>query len=89
MPRFKKQNQYNTASLHESAVQKAAAGAIKMPKRKRAERKRPSSSRIVVTHWWDGVDQLLVDYVRSNKIHYTRVEVVSPTEIIIHERGDT
>lgn len=81
MPLFRKQ-----VSLHEKTVQKAAV--TKMPKRKRAERKRPSSSRIVVTHWWDGVDNLLVDYVRSNKIHYTRVEVLSPTEIIIHESGD-
>lgn len=75
-----------TVSLHEKTVQKAAV--TKMPTRKKAVRKRPSSSRVVVTHWWDGVDKLLVNYVRSNKIHYTRVEVLSPTEIIIHESGD-
>lgn len=78
MPRIRR-----TVSLHETTVQKAAV--TKAPKRKRKSGKTPSSSRVVVTHWWDGLDAELVLYVRSNKIHYTKVEKISATEIIIHK----
>ena len=74
------------ASLHEKTVQKVAENAIATfpTKRTRGKEKRPRNTRVQVLIWSDSVDEMIVDYVNRNNIHWSRIEIVSPTEIIIH-----
>lgn len=75
----------NITSVHESTVKKVAENAVVVTKRPRRAPRRKHGP-VVATHWYDGVDPLLVSWVRAHKIHYTRVTVVSPTELIIKEK---
>ena len=75
-----------TVSLHPQTVQKVAKNAVATypAKKKPGKRKRPSNSRVKHTVWHDGVDPLIVAWVRENKIHWRRIEVVNATTIIVH-----
>lgn len=75
-----------TVTLHETTVQKVAKNAI-MLHRKPRKAKRPSNSRVQVSHWSDGVDPLIVRYIEQNQIHHSRIEVISPGVIIINNEG--
>lgn len=77
-----------TTSVHPKTVQKVADNVVLISRKKRAPAKRSRNSKVVVTHWYDGIDPLIVAWVRANKIHYTRVEVVSPTEVIIRAKKE-
>lgn len=74
-----------TASLHPKTVTKVSERMIAMyPAKKNGKRKRPSNSRVKHTVWHDGVDPLILAWVRENKIHWRRIEVVNATTIIVH-----
>jgi hypothetical protein len=81
MPKFQ-----STAYYDEKTVQKIADNTVVAYPSKRGCTKKPRNGPVVVTHWYDGIDPLLLAYVRKHKIHWRRIEVVSPTELIIHER---
>lgn len=40
--------------------------------------------KILVLFWPDSVNELLVKYVKKNKINPSRVEIVNADEIVIH-----
>lgn len=70
-----------TVRVHEKTVQNAANITLK---NRRRNPPRKLNSPVVVSHWSDGVDPMIVNYVRVNQIHHSRIQVVSPGEIIIH-----
>lgn len=76
------------ASLHEKAVQKVAAENIKHRK-PRGKDTRKRNSKVVVTTWSDDVDPRIVKELKRMHIPrlFERVEVVTPTEVIIHNPG--
>lgn len=77
------------AVVHEKTVQKVADNAILVaPYRKPRREGRSRNSKIIVSHWSDGVDPLIVAYVQQNEIHHSRIEVVSPGTIIIHNQEE-
>jgi len=75
-----------TVSLHPKTVTKVSERmiAIQTSSRKTGKRKRPSNSKVKHTVWHDGVDPLIVAWVKENKIHWRRIEVVNATTIIVH-----
>lgn len=74
-----------TVSVHPQTVTKVSKDMIALhPAKKTGKRKRPSNSRVKHTVWHDGVDPLIVAWVRQNKIHWRRIEVVNATTIIVH-----
>lgn len=79
-----------TTSVHEKTVQKVSQNAILISKvtkpRKKATRSRNSA--VKTRHYLDEVDPLIVAWIRENRIFYKRVEVVSPTRVIIHNPGE-
>lgn len=79
-----------TASLHEKTVKKIADNAVASypTKRTRGKARRPGNTRVQVRIWSDGVDELIVKWVEDNKIDYRLIEIVSETEIIIHNNPE-
>jgi len=77
-----------TASLHPKTVTKFSKDVIAiMPEKKRKPSRKPNS-KVAVSHWYDGIDPLIVAWVRENKIHWRRIEVVNATTIIVrHPKG--
>lgn len=71
-------------SLHPKTVTKASEGIIAITPAKPRKRKRPSNSRVKHTVWHDGVDPLIVAWVRENHIHWRRIEVINSKTIIVH-----
>lgn len=72
-------------SIHPKTVTKVSQNAIALtPTKKTGKRKRPSNSRVKHVVWHDGVDPLIVAWVRQNEIHWRRIEVVNATTIIVH-----
>ncbi len=74
------------ASVHEKTVQAVASGAIKqekLSKKNALKPRRPRNSRVKIRRWSDGVDERIVAYILANKIHPSRIQVNSPTEVII------
>jgi len=71
-----------TASLHPKTVTKISTGEVKKAPKMRTQKRTPNS-RVKHTVWHDGVDPLIVAWVRENHIHWTRIEVESPTSIIV------
>lgn len=72
----------NTTSVHESTVKKVAANKTAKPKRRRRTARHYTF--VAVRVWPDSVNELIVDYVVSNKIDIRRIEIVGEDEIIIH-----
>lgn len=72
-----------TTTLHEKAVQKVAEKGAPKRRRKPGPLNRPRTSPVVRKHWSDKLDKLLVRYVEQNHIHHSKIEVLSPTEILI------
>lgn len=80
-------NVRKTVSVHEKTVQSAAKG--EAPSFKRARRStRSRNSAVRTSHWSDGVDRQIVTWTQQHGIDFRRIEVVSPTEIIIHNPKD-
>jgi len=73
----------NTADLHPTTVQKVAKNAIMTYRGGRPTRTRRATP-VKRRHYLDGVDPLIVAWIRENKIFYKRVEVVDSTTVIIH-----
>ena len=73
-----------TTGLHEKTVQTAASNTNLLPKRTPTRRGRSRNSKVVLTKWSDGVDPLIVFYVKIMRIRPSRIEVRSPKEIVIH-----
>jgi hypothetical protein len=71
-------------SLHPQTVTKVSQNAIAISPAKKRKPSRKANSKVVVSHWYDGIDPLLVAWVRKNKIHWRRIEVVNSTTIIVH-----
>ena len=73
------------AALHERAVQKVAAENVKFSK-PRGKAKRKPNTKVVKSHWSDGVDPRIVKAVKEMHIPqvWRRIEVVGPEEVIIH-----
>lgn len=69
--------------LHPTTVQKIANNAIMVSKPKR-KTTRPRTSPVKRKHYLDGVDPLIVAWIRENKIYYKRVEVINSETVIIH-----
>lgn len=75
------------ASLSERTVQKVAAENITLKKRPvRGKTSRKATTAVKKSHWSDGVDPRVVKAVKSLHIPqvWRRIEVISPTEVIIH-----
>lgn len=70
------------ASLHEKTVQKVAKGEVKK-QRKMPTLRRSRNTKVVKTKWSDDISPLLVQWVKDNNIHWTRVQRVSYTSINI------
>jgi hypothetical protein len=75
------------ASLHEKTVQKVATGEVKK-ERKLPTIRRPRNTKVVKTKWSDDISPLLVQWVKDNNIHWTRVQRVSYTSITIAPKKD-
>lgn len=73
-----------TVSVHPKTVTKVSKDMIALTPAKPRKRKRPSNSRVKHTVWHDGVDPLIIAWVKENKIHWRRIEVVNATTIIVH-----
>lgn len=73
------------ASLHEKAVQKIAKGEVKK-QRKLPTIRRSRNTKVVKTKWSDNVSPLLVQWVKDNNIHWSRITVESYTSIRIAPR---
>lgn len=73
-----------TVSIHPKTVTKVSEKMIALTPAKPRKRKRPSNSKVKHTVWHDGVDPLIVAWVKENKIHWRQIEKVSPTVIIVH-----
>lgn len=78
---------HQRAALHERAVQKVAKENIKF-KKKRGKASRKPSTKVVKTHWSDGVDPRIVKAIKDLQIPqvWRRIEVRSPTEVVIHNK---
>lgn len=75
-----------TVSVHEKTVQKVAKQKIELPKRKRkSPRKRNSPVMVIqILIWPESVNELIVQHVEMEGIDPSRIEIVSPDEIVIH-----
>lgn len=71
-------------SLHPTTVQKVAKNMVMISKPRRKPLQRTRNSAVKRKHYLDGVDPMIVAWIRENKIFYKRVEVVSPTQVLIH-----
>lgn len=77
---------HERATLHEKSVQKVAQEKAKKTRRRRGS----SGSRsgpVTTRRWSDDVDDRLVTYVERHRVDHRRIQVVSPTEIIIWNPG--
>lgn len=76
------------SSLHEKAVQKVAKENLKH-KKVRGKGKRKPNTAVKKSHWSDGVDPRIVAEIKAMNIPmvHKRIEVKSPTEVIIHNEG--
>lgn len=76
------------ASLCPRSVQKIARGEIKK-KRARAKLDRKPTTKVLTSHWSDGLDPRVVAEVKALQIPqvWRRIEVISPTEVVIHNPG--
>lgn len=70
------------ASLHEKTVQKVAKGEVKKP-RKKPTLRRSRNTKVVTEKWSDNVSPLIVQWVKDNHIHWSRITVESYTSIRI------
>lgn len=76
---------HERATLHEKSVQKVAQE--KAPKRRRRGSSGSRSGPVTTRRWSDGVHALIVAHVRRRRIDHRRIQVLSPTEIIIWNPG--
>lgn len=74
------------ASVSEKTVQKVASDSVNskpsIPRPRKA--RRVYGTRVRSTRWSDGLDPLLIDYVKRMKIAPSLIETRSSVEIIIH-----
>lgn len=80
-------NVQSRARLHEKAVQKVAKEGVKKTRGGRRGGSGSRSGRVTTTRWSDNVDGRIVHWVESRKIHHSRIQVISPTEIIVWNPG--
>jgi len=81
---------HQKASLSERAVQKVAKENVTLVEKKaRGKAARKPNTKVKKTHWTDGVDPRVVKAIREMHIPqvWRRIQVVSPTEVIIHNRS--
>jgi hypothetical protein len=83
MPRVRK-----TVKVHESTVKKIAVeGARPQRKAGRVSKRRTHPVTIFqILVWPHSVDERIVQYAIDHKIDPENIEIVSPTEIIIHNK---
>lgn len=77
---------HERATLDEKSVQKIAQEEARKTRRRRGG----SGSRsgpVTVRHWSDEVHPLIVAYVERQQIDHRRIQVNSPTELIIWNPG--
>jgi hypothetical protein len=71
--------------LHHKTVQKAAKGEVSKLKKARRPR-RKANSKVVVTHWYENVDTLILVWAKEHKIDPRKIEVVNRKSVIVHNK---
>lgn len=75
-----------SVDIHPKTVTKVSENAIAITPAKKRKPSRKANSKVTVSHWYDGIDPLVLAWVRENKIHWRRIEVVDSITIIVHNR---